>query len=96
LGNQIVLLTVYLDPDSKIILNTLEISGKSVAINGLATPCSGATITRINWTWGDGNSGDQWFKASHTYSTSGTYLVDVHVTDSTGAFVDKYYYVAIQ
>jgi len=67
-----------------ITLNTPQINGKSVTINGSATPSSGATITRINWSWGDGTSGDQWFPASHTYSNPGTYTVKATAYDSAG------------
>jgi len=40
-------------------------------VNGTAAPSSGATITKINWNWGDGTSDDQWFPylfpGYHTY-----------------------------
>jgi hypothetical protein len=82
----------YLD----IACTSLSINGKSVTYDGEATPSSGATITRINWDWGDGTSGDQWFKASHTYSTSGTYEVTATAYDSAGLFSSEYLHVTTQ
>jgi hypothetical protein len=67
-----------------IFLGGISINGKSVTIGGKTIPSSGATITRIHWHWGDGTSGDQWFPASHTYSTSGTYTVTATAYDSAG------------
>jgi chitodextrinase len=50
-----------------------------------STGCMGASLTRYDWDFGDGNmvSGDA-SKASvtHTYTTAGTYTVKLHVADA--------------
>jgi len=62
-----------------------EINGLTVAINGVATPGTvGASITRIHWDWGDGNSEDYWFPASHTYGSGGTYQITATAYQSDG------------
>jgi formylglycine-generating enzyme required for sulfatase activity len=55
-----------------------------VTVSGTVTStCS--TITRINWQWGDGQSDDQWFPATHTYVLSGTYPITVTAYDDQGS-----------
>jgi len=62
-----------------------QINGLTVTINGVATPgYEGVSITRIRWDWGDGNSEDHWFPATHTYSRPGTYTVTVTAYQSDG------------
>jgi hypothetical protein len=66
----------------------------STIVNGTAAPSSGATITKINWNWGDGHSDDQFppylFPAYHSYFISNPcypyYYFDVVATvyDSKG------------
>ena len=65
-------------------LQTQSVSGLSVSINGVAAWGSGCTGTAIQWSWGDGSTGAQWFPASHTYSSSGTYSVTATAQQSDG------------
>ena len=65
-------------------LQTPSVSGLSVSINGVAAWGSGCTGTAIQWSWGDGSTGAQWFPASHTYSSSGTYSVTATAQQSDG------------
>ena len=49
-------------------LQSPQVSDMTATISGtVASDCS--TITRLNWQWGDGQSDDQWFPASHTYAS---------------------------
>jgi hypothetical protein len=62
-----------------------EVRGLTVTINGVTLPGTpGATITRIQWDWGDGFREDRWFAASHTYSRPGTYTITVTSFQSDG------------
>jgi hypothetical protein len=62
-----------------------QISALTVTINGVTMPGSqGTTISRIHWDWGDGNSEDHWFPASHTYAGGGTYTISVTSHQSDG------------
>ncbi|MEM4204267.1 MAG: PKD domain-containing protein, partial [Candidatus Methanomethylicaceae archaeon] len=67
-----------------------EIRGLTVTINGVTMPGTpGATITRIQWDWGDGYREDHWFAASHTYSRPGTYTITVTAFQSDGLSITK-------
>jgi formylglycine-generating enzyme required for sulfatase activity/plastocyanin len=68
--------TLALDPP--------QVSDLTVTVTGTVT-ATGATVTRLNWQWGDGQSGDQWFPASHTYALSGTYLITATAHTDLGA-----------
>ena len=57
--------------------------GSRLVVNGVVT-VEGATITRINWDWGDGLSNDSFFPASHVYTSDGAYTVTVTAFDSLG------------
>ena len=64
-----------------------EIDGLSVNVNGVVHPgTGGTTITRIRWDWGDGNSEDHWFAASHTYAQEGDYVIAVTAYQSDGLY----------
>jgi hypothetical protein len=88
-----------LDLEAQILSETLpptltlfepQISGLTVTINGVATPgYEGASITKIKWDWGDGNSEDSWFPVIHTYSSSGTYIITITVYQSDGLSITK-------
>jgi PKD repeat protein len=66
-------------------LFTPEIQGLTVRINGVALPGTpGTVISQIHWDWGDGSRGYQWFAASHTYASPGTYTVTVTAFQSDG------------
>ena len=50
-----------------------------------ATPASGHRIATFNWSWGDGSDNQTASPViHHTYSTAGTYLVVLTVTDDRG------------
>lgn len=62
-----------------------EIDGLNVTINGVVFPGTPeTTITRIHWDWGDRNSEDHWFPASHTYAQYGEYTISVTAYQSDG------------
>lgn len=60
-----------------------QIADLTVTVGGTVTS-SCSTITRLNWQWGDGQSGDQWFPVSHTYAISGTYPITVTAYNDLG------------
>ncbi len=64
-------------------LNYPQVSSLTVTVSGTVT-ATNSTITRINWQWGDGGSGDQWFPAGHTYAISGTYPITATAYDNLG------------
>ncbi|MEM3697742.1 MAG: PKD domain-containing protein [Candidatus Bathyarchaeia archaeon] len=73
-----------------------SISDRTVTFNGVVTPGTpGTTITRINWNWGDGSSGDSWFPASHTYSSYGGYTVTATAYQSDGLTTTQTKYVSL-
>jgi len=64
-------------------LQSPQVADLTVTVDGTVTStCS--TITRLNWEWGDGQSGDQWFPASHTYAVSGTYPITATAHNDRG------------
>jgi hypothetical protein len=65
-------------------LYTPTINGLTVTVNGVAEAASGATISSINWNWGDSYTSYGSFPLSHTYSTSGYCTITVTATDSNG------------
>lgn len=59
--------------------------GNCVSINGAMNPTTpGATLGPASWSWGDGSTTTSWFPATHTYTATGTYGVQVTATDSNG------------
>jgi formylglycine-generating enzyme required for sulfatase activity len=64
-------------------LHSPQITGLTATVSGTVTSDC-ATITRLNWQWGDGASDDQWFPASHTYAISGTYPITVTAYNDLG------------
>ncbi len=63
-------------------LQPLWVNNLTVTVRGVVT--SSNTIERLHWQWGDGESGDQWFPAVHTYDTSGTYMITATAYDELG------------
>jgi PKD repeat protein len=67
-----------------------QVNGLTVTVNGVTKPgYEGASITKIKWDWGDGNSEDSWFPVIHTYSSSGTYIITITVYQSDGLSITK-------
>lgn len=59
--------------------------GDCVSINGAMNPTTPrATLGRASWSWGDGSISTSWFPATHVYTSTGFYLVEVTATDSSG------------
>jgi PKD repeat protein len=57
--------------------------GESVSFNGAASTDADGTITSYAWSFGDGGAGAG-KTVSHSYLTSGSYVVSLTVTDDTG------------
>jgi hypothetical protein len=66
-------------------LSAACVNGLQVDINGVALP--GASVTSINWLWGDGTQTTGFFPQSHTYLSYGEYTVYVvaHYNDGSTA-----------
>lgn len=59
--------------------------GDCVSINGAMNPTTPrATLGPASWSWGDGSISTSWFPATHVYTSTGIYLVQVTATDSSG------------
>lgn len=58
--------------------------GATVAFTASASTDDGATITALNWDFGDGSAGSG-ASASHAYGSAGTRTVTLTATDSNGA-----------
>jgi hypothetical protein len=76
----------------EIILFAREVSAENltVRIDGIAMPGSqNTTITSVNWNWGDGQSSDQKFPATHTYAAIGNYVILIRASQSDGLSVTE-------
>jgi PKD repeat protein len=63
--------------------------GQTVLFDGsLSASATGAAITRYSWTFGDG-SNDTGATTGHAYTTAGSYVVTLTVTDSRGNVAQK-------
>ncbi|MCA9934759.1 MAG: hypothetical protein KC415_12580, partial [Anaerolineales bacterium] len=84
-GSAVQTTTVTIVPTNTIslILHAPEVVSQTVVVSGSVT-ATNSTITQLNWQWGDGSSGDQWFPASHTYAISGTYVITATAFDNLG------------
>jgi len=64
---------------------TSPLTGQEATFTATATPASGHRIATFNWSWGDGSDNQTASPViHHTYSTAGTYLVVLTVTDDRG------------
>jgi PKD repeat protein len=71
--------------DPNVTLYAPSVNGLSVSVNGFAQAISsGASITTVNWQWGDGLTSNGLFPQTHIYNKAGTYTITVTVTDSNG------------
>jgi hypothetical protein len=71
-------------------IRTITGNGLSVSINGLTeAKTSGATVTKIHVSWGDGAEGDITFPTQHAYGKSGTYTISFTVYQSDGLSIVK-------
>ena len=72
-------------PPSLILYPTASPQSYLVTVEGSVGPgTSGATITRINWNWGDGVIEDHAVPNSHTYAGIGSYTITVTAFQSDG------------
>ena len=66
-------------------LNSASVNGLIVSVDGVTLPTThGASITKISWSWGDSQTGNSFFPATHTYSNPGTYTITATSYDSNG------------
>jgi len=74
----------YAEPD--LTLYEPDIEGMTATMSGVVYPGdSGATITSIEWNWGDGTELEhQWFPASHSYAAYGQYTITATAHQSDG------------
>jgi PKD repeat protein len=80
-------LTVVAGPSARLTSSTAQpLEGTSVAFSatGSVPGASAAAVTSYAWTFGDGATATG-ATASHTYTTAGSYTVQLTVTDSAGA-----------
>jgi PKD repeat protein len=64
---------------------TAPIPGQTVFFNGTqSTASAGHRIVSYRWNWGDGTANSSGSTASHTFTTAGTYVVVLTVTDEVG------------
>lgn len=60
-----------------------SVTGRTATCNGVAMPKAPATITQIEWCFGDGTCTLSWFPATHTFpTTGGAFNVTATATDS--------------
>jgi PKD repeat protein len=72
--------------DFQLNLNTPEVQGKKVTINGGVM----AQVERIQWEWGDGQiDKHRFFPASHTYATPGKYEIKVTAFDNQNRYATR-------
>ena len=69
-----------------ILLQNAVTDGLNVSINGTASACSaGTSVASLSWEWGDGTGmTTSGFPGSHTYSSTGSYLVSAMARQSDG------------
>ncbi|MDE1828701.1 MAG: hypothetical protein KGI25_00100 [Thaumarchaeota archaeon] len=61
------------------------LNGLSVSVNGQAQATTqGASITKIDTNWGDGQTSSGQFPQTHTYSQGGTFTINATAYDSNG------------
>ena len=66
-------------------IGTPNISENCVSIDGsVAANNPGASIVRVNFDWGDGQTMAGWLPQTHTYSQLGNYTVTILAMDSAG------------
>jgi hypothetical protein len=88
-----------LDQSPQIILFSRQVfsNNLTVRIEGITIPGNqNSSITNVNWNWGDGQSSDQQFPATHTYAEVGTYVILVKVLQSDGLATIKSISISVQ
>jgi hypothetical protein len=88
-----------LDQSPQIILFSRQVfsNNLSVRIEGITIPGNqNSSITNVNWNWGDGQSSDQQFPATHTYAKVGTYVIIIKVLQSDGLATIKSISISVQ
>jgi len=72
--------------------NNLTVRIEGIAISGNQN----STITNVDWNWGDGQSSDQQFPATHVYARVGTYVIVIKVLQSDGLATVKSISISVQ
>jgi hypothetical protein len=68
--------TLYRSPEIVIFTREVFPNNLTAKIDGIAVSGSrNVTLTKVNWSWSDGQSSDQQFPATHTYTELGTYII---------------------
>jgi hypothetical protein len=70
----------------RIVLFAREIfqNNLTVLINGTVLPGQNLTISNVEWNWGDGQSSNQTFPATHTYNQPGTFIIMIKALQNNG------------
>jgi DNA integrity scanning protein DisA with diadenylate cyclase activity len=84
-------LTVAGNTPPVLLVNTPDIHGLTVTVNGIAASGSSATtISSLVWDWGDGNPQESHnFPIAHSYEVPGHYLINVTAYQSDGQDVTR-------
>lgn len=69
--------------------NAGSIIGYTVSVSSLAETTNSATISSIEWDWGDDSDDSITQNAVHIYEYSGTYTITLTVTDSAGNTAER-------
>lgn len=69
---------VNVNPGGPSTLSSVTVSGSALSQS------SGASITEIDWNWGDGQTNSGSFPQTHQYSNDNTYQISVSAIDSNG------------
>jgi hypothetical protein len=76
-------LEARISPEVSVFLS--EIDGLTVTVDGeVILGIGGSIIARVHWDWGDGNSEDHFFPASHIYEAQGEYTITVTAYQNDG------------
>ncbi len=63
---------------------SVEETGRTVSVDAQTSDGGSAQIQRYTWSWGDGTATSQGMTSLHTYERTGSYLVELTVTDANG------------
>ncbi len=77
--------TLFNSPEIILFARDVFSENLTVRIGGIAIPgTQNAKITTVNWSWGDGQTSEQQFPATHTYDKVGTYVIQISATQNDG------------
>ncbi|GEM_PF-1186159 len=82
--------TLFESPEIIFFARKIFADNLTVRIEGVAIPGNqSATISNVNWNWGDDTSSDHGFPATHAYAKPGTYLILIKALQSDGLTTTK-------